>query len=75
MSHKLYLQIYRDRRYDIEDKINFAVFPGCQGGPHNHTITGLAVALRQAQSPEFKAYQQQVLKNSQSLAQGMIKRG
>jgi glycine/serine hydroxymethyltransferase len=33
--------------YDLEDKINAAVFPGLQGGPHNHTITGLAVALKQ----------------------------
>lgn len=33
--------------YDFEDKINQAVFPGLQGGPHNHTITGLAVALKQ----------------------------
>ena len=36
-----------------------------QGGPHNHTIAGLAVALKQAASPEFKAYQQQVLSNCQ----------
>jgi hypothetical protein len=34
--------------YDLEDKINFSVFPGLQGGPHNHTIAGLAVALKQA---------------------------
>ena len=33
--------------YDLEDKINQAVFPGLQGGPHNHTIAGLAVALKQ----------------------------
>jgi glycine hydroxymethyltransferase len=61
--------------YDIEDKINFAVFPGLQGGPHNHTIAGLAVALRQAATPEFKAYQQQVLRNSKALADGLAKRG
>lgn len=46
--------------YDIEDKINFSVFPGLQGGPHNHTIAGLACALKQAVTPEFKAYQTQV---------------
>lgn len=34
-------------KYDFEDKINQAVFPGLQGGPHNHTISGLAVALKQ----------------------------
>lgn len=54
--------------YDLEDKINSSVFPGHQGGPHNHTITALAVALKQAQTPEFKAYQEQVLANSQALA-------
>ncbi|KAG2489006.1 hypothetical protein HYH03_012445 [Edaphochlamys debaryana] len=61
--------------YDIEDKINFAVFPGLQGGPHNHTISGLACALKQAAEPEFKAYQKQVLSNSQALAAGLAKRG
>ncbi|CAG9464908.1 unnamed protein product [Pedinophyceae sp. YPF-701] len=62
-------------KYDIEDKINFSVFPGLQGGPHNHTITGLAVALKQAASPEFRAYQEQVMKNAKSLADGMARRG
>merc|ERR1719248_513603 len=50
--------------WDLEEKINSAVFPGLQGGPHNHTITALAVALKQASTPEFEAYQQQVLKNA-----------
>jgi len=57
-----------DVMYDIEDKINFSVFPGLQGGPHNHTITGLAVALKQAATPEFKQYQEQVIKNSAAMA-------
>lgn len=50
--------------YDLEEKVNFAVFPGCQGGPHNHTIAALATALKQAASPEFAQYQKQVLANS-----------
>lgn len=54
--------------YDLEGPINSSVFPGHQGGPHNHTITALAVALKQAQSPEFRAYQEQVLANAQALA-------
>ncbi|KAF1889151.1 hypothetical protein Lal_00024473 [Lupinus albus] len=58
--------------YDYQDKINQAVFPGLQGGPHNHTITGLAVALKQAMTPEFKHYQQQVLSNSSTFAQNVI---
>ncbi|RMZ81397.1 hypothetical protein DV738_g2229, partial [Chaetothyriales sp. CBS 135597] len=44
--------------YDLEEKINASVFPGHQGGPHNHTISALAVALRQAQGKEFKEYQE-----------------
>jgi len=57
----------KEIKYDIEDKINFSVFPGHQGGPHNHTITALAVALKQAASPDFKAYQQQVVANAKAL--------
>ena len=53
--------------YDLEGPINFSVFPGHQGGPHNHTITALAVALKQAMTPEFKQYQQQVIKNAKAL--------
>lgn len=54
--------------YDLEGPINASVFPGHQGGPHNHTITALAVALHQAQQPEFKDYQRQVMENAKSLA-------
>ena len=61
--------------YDLENKINFSVFPGLQGGPHNHTISGLACALKQANEPAFKDYQTQVLKNSQALAAGLQARG
>lgn len=57
-----------DEMYDLEGPINSSVFPGHQGGPHNHTITALAVALKQAQSPEFRAYQTQVLANAKALA-------
>ena len=47
-------------RKQYESDINQSVFPGLQGGPHNHTISGLAVALKMAAAPEFKAYQEQV---------------
>ena len=57
-----------EEHYDLEGPINASVFPGHQGGPHNHTITALAVALKQAQTEEFKAYQRQVLENARSLA-------
>lgn len=57
----------KETLYDLEGPINFSVFPGHQGGPHNHTITALTVALKQAASPEFKAYQEQVVKNAKAL--------
>merc|ERR1711972_439281 len=57
--------------YDFEEKINAAVFPGLQGGPHNQSITALAVALKQAQSPEFKIYQEQVMKNAKALGESL----
>jgi hypothetical protein len=43
--------------YDYEAKINAAVFPGLQGGPHNHAIAAIAAAMKHAATPEFKAYQ------------------
>ena len=61
--------------YDIADKINFAVFPGLQGGPHNHTIGALATCLKQANTTAFVEYQKQVLKNAKSLAEALISKG
>jgi glycine hydroxymethyltransferase len=63
----------KEERYDLEEKIASSVFPGHQGGPHNHTVTALAVALAQAMTPEFKTYQQQVLRNAKALADRMGK--
>ncbi len=61
--------------YDLENKINFAVFPGCQGGPHNHTIAALATALKQANTPEYKTYQHQVVKNCSRFATTLLSKG
>jgi len=61
--------------YNLENPINQSVFPGHQGGPHNHTITALATALKQAASPEFLEYQKQVLTNSQAFSAAMSGRG
>lgn len=61
--------------YELEKKINFSVFPGHQGGPHNHTISALAVALRQASTPEFRQYQTQVVENARILGEELSKRG
>ncbi|KAI0496102.1 hypothetical protein KFK09_022409 [Dendrobium nobile] len=61
-------------QYDFEDKINFAVFPSMQGGPHNNHIAALAIALKQVATPEYKAYIQQVKKNIQALAAALLRR-
>ncbi|XP_052194091.1 serine hydroxymethyltransferase 7-like [Diospyros lotus] len=61
-------------RYDFEEKINFAVFPALQGGPHNNHIAALAVALKQVATPEYKAYMHQVKKNAQALASALLRR-
>merc|ERR1719357_2239058 len=58
--------------YDYESRINNAVFPALQGGPHNHAIGGVAVALRQAMAPQFKEYQLQVLANAKTLAEALL---
>jgi glycine hydroxymethyltransferase len=61
--------------YDLEEAINFAVFPSCQGGPHEHIIAAVAVALKEANTPEFKEYAAQVQKNARKLAEELTKRG
>lgn len=60
---------------DLENRVNMAVFPGCQGGPHNNTIAAIAVALKQAATPEFHAYAGQVMKNAQALAARLKEHG
>lgn len=60
---------------DLEARVNQAVFPGNQGGPHNHTVAAIAVALKQAASPEFRQYAAQVRANARSLAAALIDRG
>ncbi len=59
----------------IAKKINSAIFPGIQGGPLMHVIAGKAVAFKEALTPEFKAYQQQVVANAKVLAETLIERG
>lgn len=60
---------------DLAKKLNSAIFPGSQGGPLMHIVAAKAVALGEALTPEFKSYQQQVVKNSAALAEGLVKRG
>ena len=60
---------------DIYKKLNSAVFPGGQGGPLMHVIAAKAICFKEAMSDEFKAYQQQVVKNAQAMAKVMMDRG
>jgi glycine hydroxymethyltransferase len=55
--------------------IDKAVFPGLQGGPHNHTTAGIAVAAKEALRPEFKAYARAIVENAAALAEGLSARG
>ena len=55
--------------------IDRAVFPTLQGGPHNHTTAGIAVALKEAATPEFRTYALQIVANAKALAEGLLARG
>ena len=56
-------------------QIDRAVFPGMQGGPHNHTTAAMGVALGEALKPEFRKYSEQVVKNAKALAEELKKQG
>ena len=60
---------------ELEKKLNANIFPGIQGGPLMHVIAAKAVAFKEAMTPEFKTYQQQVVKNAQAMAEVFMKRG
>ena len=60
---------------EIEKKIDSSIFPGIQGGPSMHIIAAKAVAFKEAMEPEFRVYQQQVIKNAQAMAEVFISRG
>jgi len=62
-------------RKDLMTKIDKAVFPGLQGGPHNHSIAGIAVGLKEAIQPEFKKYAKQVILNAQKMVDELEKYG
>lgn len=60
---------------EIEKKLNSAVFPGNQGGPLMHVIAAKAVSFKEALQPEFKTYQQQIIKNAKAMTEVMLQRG
>ncbi|KAI0340349.1 glycine hydroxymethyltransferase [Trametopsis cervina] len=64
-----------DKAKDLEKRVNDAVFPACQGGPHNNTIAGIATALLQATQPTWKAYAKQVIANAKTLGEELVAHG
>ena len=67
--------ILSSAEFGKEHKLNKAVFPGIQGGPLQHVIAAKAVCFKEAMQPEFKQYCEQIVKNAQALADGLMKRG
>jgi glycine hydroxymethyltransferase len=66
---------YTDKIPDIKDRIDMAVFPALQGGPHNHQIGALAAQLLEVNTPDFVEYSKQVITNAQALAATLIEKG
>ncbi|MGO9058028.1 MAG: serine hydroxymethyltransferase [Candidatus Binataceae bacterium] len=62
-------------RNEFADRIDRAVFPGLQGGPHNHTTAAIGVALKEAATPAFKEYGHQIVRNAKAMAQELMSRG
>jgi len=65
----------KDKEHDFEARINFAVFPSLQGGPHNHQIAGVACQLREVATPGFKEYCVQVIANARAMAKVLMEKG
>merc|ERR1712063_1414 len=66
---------YQDKYPDIKERIDMAVFPGLQGGPHNHQIGALACQLLEVATPEFEVYSKQVCENAQALGAALTSKG
>lgn len=64
-----------DKDPELAERIDRAVFPGLQGGPHDHTTSAIAVALGEAAQPEFKEYGRRIVANAKALAVALMKRG
>ncbi|HET6946834.1 MAG TPA: serine hydroxymethyltransferase [bacterium] len=64
-----------DKDPELAERIDRAIFPGLQGGPHDHTTAAIAVALGEAAKPEFKAYGRQIVTNAKALADALLRYG
>lgn len=68
-------QYHPKTKRDLAGLVDAAIMPGLQGGPHNHQTAGIAVALKEAATPEFKTYGKQVVKNAKKLAETFVAEG
>merc|ERR1719379_534807 len=66
---------YSEQIPDIKDRIDMAVFPALQGGPHNHQIGALAVQFKEVATPMFKEYSAQIIANAKALAKRLMEKG
>ncbi len=68
-------RIHPEHKKNLAKKIDFAVFPGMQGGPLEHVIAAKAVAFKEALQPEFREYAEQIVKNAKALAEALLEQG
>lgn len=66
---------FPESKFNLAKRVDRAVFPGLQGGPHMHAIAAMAVAFKEAGTQEFRNYAKQIVKNARALAQGLLSRG
>lgn len=66
---------WKESKHSLPSYLDRAVFPGLQGGPHNHTTAGIAQALFEVQQPDFKIYAEQIIKNAKILAEELMQAG
>jgi glycine hydroxymethyltransferase len=67
--------IFSSKKKGLNTLVDFSVFPGCQGGPHNNQIAAIATQMKEVATEEFKQYAKQVKANAKALAEGLKKRG
>ncbi|MDR2754826.1 MAG: serine hydroxymethyltransferase [Planctomycetaceae bacterium] len=75
IEDRLQSKYFSDHQLNLAQRIDRAVFPGLQGGPHLHIIAGMATAFQEALTPEFKNYGVQIVKNAKKLAESLLAKG
>jgi len=75
IKDRLHDKYHKDSKKNLAQLIDSAVFPGLQGGPHEHIIAAKAVAFQEALKPEFKSYSKQIVKNAKALAEELMSLG